>query len=92
MATGTVNLNFGLVSARRASAQVDVTGLSGLTSASFIEAFAMVEATADHTKDVARVDPIDLHCEFLTAASFRIYGQCCQGHTYGDRKVRWATV
>jgi len=91
MATGTATLNFGTSSARRATASVDVTGQTGLSATSFLEAFAMAESTADHTADVSRVDRVEYECEFLTASSFRIRGTCVRGHTYGDRKVRWVT-
>jgi hypothetical protein len=92
MATGTITMNFGTSASRKATSYVDVTGLSGLTSASYIEPFPMAEATADHTADVVRVDKVDYICQFLDATSFRIYGTCARGHTYGDRTVRWATA
>lgn len=92
MATGTATINFGLVSARRATSSVDVTGQSGLTSGSFLEAFAMAEATASHTAEVVRVDRVLYDCQYLTATSFRIFGTCLRGHTYGDRSVRWVTA
>jgi hypothetical protein len=92
MATGTATLNFGTVGARRASAEVDVTGQSGLTTSSLIEAFQKGESTTDHTDDIPRFDPIRLDTKYLSATSFRIYGVSCRGHTYGDRKVGWATV
>lgn len=92
MATGTSTLNFGTVSIRKATTFVDVTGLSGLTSASYLEAFTMAESTADHTADVARVDKVDLSCEFLSASSFRIHAAMARGWAYGDRKVRWGSA
>lgn len=91
MATGTVNLNFGNTASRKATATVDVT-TSGLTAASYIEAFPMAEATANHVKDVARIDPLDLCCEYLTATTFRIHGTVRRGCSYGDRAIRWVTA
>ena len=91
MATGTVNLNFGITSSRKATSTVDVT-TSGLTAASYIEAFPMVESTSDHVADVSRIDPLDLVCQYLTATTFRIHGTVRRGVTYGDRKIRWVTA
>lgn len=92
MANTTTTMNFGLVSARRATSSVDVTTLSGLTAASYMEAFPMAEATGDHTADVVRVDRVDYICQYLSATSVRIFGTVQRGHTYGDRTVRLVTI
>ena len=92
MPTTTTTMNFGLVSARKATSSVDVTTLSGLTAASYIEAFPMAEATADHTADVVRVDRVDYICQYLSATSVRIFGTVQRGRTYGDRTVRLVTI
>lgn len=93
MATGTVTLNFGVTPAsRKAHATVDVTGLSGLTSASYIEAFTMAESSANHSADEIMVDKIHLTCQFLTAASFRVHGVVEKGRAWGDIPLRWVTA
>lgn len=93
MATGTTTINFGAAAAGgSAESSVDVTGQSGLTSASYIEAFDMAEATANHTADDMRVDRATFVCEFLTAASFRIHGFPMIGRMWGARSVRWVTA
>ena len=89
---GTATLNFGTLPTRLANTSVDVIGQSGLTSSSYIEVFTMAEATADHTADDVRIDPIEVMAEYLSASSFRIHGAVKLGNTYGDRKVRWMTT
>ena len=84
----TATMNFGLVSARRATSSVDITSLSGLTSASYCDAFPMAEATADHSADGVRVDAVDYICQFLSPTSVRVFGSSVRGHTYGNRTVR----
>lgn len=91
MPTGTATLNFGATGARKATAFVDAT-TTGLTTDSYLEAFPMAEATADHVKDVSRIDALDLCCEYLSATTFRIHATVRRGRTYGDRKIRWVTA
>jgi len=92
MATGTATMNFGAATGGVHEASVDVTGQSGLSGASYIEAFDMAEATANHTADDVRVDRAVFVCEFLTASSFRIHGHPMIGRIWGDRSVRWVTA
>ena len=84
----TATMNFGLVSARRATSSVDITSLSGLTAASYIEAFPMAEATADHSADGVRVDAVDYICQYLSPTSVRVFGNVRRGRAYGDRTIR----
>lgn len=71
MAVGTDTIDFG--SAGSVYVTKDVSGLSGLTAASYIEAFVMAEASASNTVDAHIVAPIKLTCEYLTATSMRIH-------------------
>lgn len=71
MATGTAVVDFGTTG--NVYATVDVTGLSGLSAASYLEAFKMAEATADNTVDAHIAAPMRLTCEYLTASSFRVH-------------------
>jgi hypothetical protein len=89
MATGTATLDFGATPADEAS--VDVTGQSGLTSGSFIEAFFMRETTAsngaDEHEEAASLCP--LNCEYLSASSFRIHAHPIAALGLGMFTVRW---
>jgi len=84
----TATMNFGPVSARRATSSVDIAALSGLTSANYIDVFPMAEATADHSADGVRVDTVDYIGQFLSPTSVRVFGASRRGHTYGNRTVR----
>lgn len=84
----TTTMNFGPVSARRATSSVDITSLSGLTPASYIDAFPMAEATADHSADGVRVDAVDYIGQYLSPTSVRVFGNVRRGRTYGDRTIR----
>lgn len=93
MATGTTTINFGDGTAGgTAESSVDVTGQSGLTSSSYLEAFDMAETTANHTADDVRVDRLVFVCEFINATSFRIHAYPRIGRMWGDRSVRWVTA
>jgi hypothetical protein len=91
MASGTLELDFGTGASE---ASVDVTGLSGLSSASFIEVWPMAEASSDgsRTADEAIIDPVDFIPEFLTASSFRAHGRAREGIVAGKVPGRWATL
>lgn len=89
MATGSTTVSFG--AGGSVYSTVDVTGQSGLTAGSFIEAFMMAEASASNTEDAHVAAPVRLVCEYLTAGSFRI-------HAFADFplrdafNIRWVTV
>jgi hypothetical protein len=91
-ATGTATVDFG-TNPGATYATIDVTGQSGLSAASFLDAFIQTEATADNTAEshtFAR-QVISCACEYLTATSFRIH--ClCQELVWGTFKLRWVTV
>lgn len=92
MATGTATLDFGVVPADEAT--ILVTGQSGLSAASFLEAFFMKESTADNTvaehEEAAARCP--LVCEFVDATSFNIIASPEAAYGMGTFKVRWVTV
>ena len=91
MATGTAELDFG---ADAGEATVDVTGLSGMSGTTQIEAWGMAEVSSDgsRTADENIIDPVDVICELLTAASFRVHGFAREGVIAGKVPVRWATL
>lgn len=92
MATGTATLDFGATPVDTAT--VLVSGQSGLTSASFIEAFFMQETTADNGVDEhaegAALCP--LLCELVSASSFNIHAHPIAMFGIGQFKIRWVTV
>lgn len=92
MATGTATLDFGVTPVDTAT--VLVSGQSGLTSASFIEAFFMQEITGDNGADEhaegAALCP--LVCEFVDASSFNIHAHPIAALGLGQFKTRWVTA
>lgn len=91
MATGTTTLDFGVAPGSDYTF-CDITGQSGLSAASYMEAFEMYEAATNREVDESLIDPIDLRVEYLTATSFRIHGQVRDGEIIGLAAVRWASV
>lgn len=77
-------------------ATVDVTGLSGLTANSYIEAFFQGgDTTASNNADDHALAGVLIRtvCQYLTASSFRIHAFCVEGgNAWGDFKVRYATA
>ena len=88
MAMGDTSVSFPTTGALYATA--DVTGQSGLSAASFMEAFKMAEASADNTVDAHVVAPLRLTCEYLSASSFRIHA-VSDVPLRGAFNVRWVT-
>lgn len=89
MATGTTTIDFSPTGSVYAS--VDVTGQTGLSATSYVEAFVMAEASADNPVDAHIVAPIRLRCEYLSASSFRIHA--VSDWTLRDEyKIRWVTA
>jgi hypothetical protein len=92
MAVTTSIINFGPVSARRATSFVDVDIVDNINESSYLEAFSMVESTDDHKADVSRLCTIEYIAQYLSPTKVRIFGTVTRGHTYGDRKVRLVTL
>lgn len=91
MATGTATLNFGAAPGTDYTS-VDVTGLSGLTTASHLEPWIQADTTTDHSPDEHRAESMDIYAEYLTATSFRIHGQIRFGQAMGSFTVHYATL
>ena len=91
MATGTTTLDFGAAPGSDYTF-TDVTGQSGLSAASYVEAFEMYENGGNRQPDESLIDPADFRVEYLTATSFRIHGQVRDGEIIGTITVRWASV
>lgn len=91
MATGTTTVDFGAAPGADYTT-ADVTGQSGLSAASYIEAFPMYETSADMDADESVIDPVDFRAEYLTATSFRIHAQVRDGERIGLVPTRWVTA
>jgi hypothetical protein len=87
---GTATIDFGATPATEAS--VAITGQTGITPASFAEAWFMARSTADNTasdhQQAAAV--MRLICsEPTTDTGFTITAQCLHGAVTGTFKVEW---
>jgi hypothetical protein len=92
VATGTVEIDFG--AAPTDAATVLVSGLSGLTAGSFIEAFIMREPSSENDAAAHEVAAFFLRlvCEFVSASSFNIIAQSLVALAAGKFTARWVTV
>lgn len=90
--TGTATLDFGASPVD--TAEVTVSGQSGLSSGSYIEAFFMSESTSDNTADeheeASALCP--LVCQYVNATSFKIIAHPIAILGVGTFSVRWVTV
>lgn len=92
--TGTDTINFGGTPIDGGTFLI-TAGVSGLTSASYLEAFFMKEATGSNTVDDHEMagSLIRLICEFVSATSFNIIAKCDDGMLVQDTfSVRWVSA
>lgn len=92
--TGTDTIDFGASPVDGATFLI-TTGVSGLTAASYLEAFFMKESTASNTIDDHEMagSLINLICEFVSATSFNIIAKCVDGMLVQDTfSVRWVSA
>ena len=89
MAKGIVTIDFG--TGGNVLSSVDVTGMTGLSAGSFMEAFLMAEASLDNTVDAHIVAPMRIRCEYLTTSSFRIHA-VSDWTLRGRFSIRWVTA
>jgi hypothetical protein len=96
VATGTATLNLGARPTASTPgdtyATVDVTGLSGLTAATHMEAFMQADSTADHSAEEHLAEQFDFKCQYLSAASLRIHAWVRRGRAWGQFTIHYATV
>lgn len=98
---GSTSLNFGAYPGAN-SATVDVTGQTGFTAASAVEAWIFPKATAEHSVDEHRIEELDVKAAYQADGTIRIYGQQSgvpigsrgpNGHMlYGNFNVGWVWV
>lgn len=88
--TGTATIDFGSTPVEEATVLVN-SGVSGLTAASYIEAFFMKESTSDNSVDehaeAAALCP--LVCEYVSATSFNIIASPIAALGIGQFSARW---
>ena len=89
-ATGDTVLDFGAIPV--ADASVVVTGQAGILATSKVEAFIRLEATADHSVDEHRVEPLKITAgNIVVGVGFTIYGES-NLQAYGQWTVTWVWV
>lgn len=92
--TGTDTIDFG-ASPVSGGTFLITAGVSGLTSASYLEAFFMKESTGSNTIDDHEMagSLIELICEFVSATSFNIIARCDDDMlVQGTFSVRWVSA
>ncbi len=86
-AQGTVTLNFGAFPGSN-EANVTVTGQTGITAGSLVDAWLLPATTADHSSDEHLVDPIRVTVGNIVAGSgFTIYGYPADIQTFGQKTL-----
>jgi len=89
-ATFVGTLNFGAIGSTGNEATITVTGLTGITASSYVEAWLRHEATAEHSLDELKYDPVTIYADentIVAGTSVTIVGIMPHGHAYGTYKV-----
>lgn len=94
MATGNTTLDFGAFPGS-SDTSVAVTGQTGITTSSFVEAWLVPTATADHSADEHVVETIKVIAgNIVNGTGFTIYGVNTGNNSriYGTWSVSWVWV
>ena len=94
MATGNATLDFGAFPGS-SDTSVVVTGQTGITTSSFVEAWLVPTATADHSADEHVVETIKVIAgNIVNDTGFTIYGVNTGNNSriYGTWSVSWVWV
>ena len=94
MATGNATLDFGAFPGS-SDTSVAVTGQTGITTSSFVEAWLVPTATADHSADEHIVETIKVIAgNIVNGTGFTIYGVNTGDNSriYGSWSVSWVWV
>ncbi len=94
MATGNATLDFGAFPGS-SDTSVAVTGQTGITTSSFVEAWLVPTATADHSADEHVVETIKVIAgNIVNGTGFTIYGVNTGNNSriYGTWSVSWVWV
>jgi len=90
--TGTATLDFGAFPGA-SDASVAITGQSGIVSGSLVETWLLPQATADHSVDEHRVEPLVVLADSIVAGvGFTIFGRydgLGDARAYGLWTVAW---
>ena len=90
--TGSTELNFGAGEGTN-EASVAVTGQTNIVSSSKVLAWISPVASADHSADEHRVEPLKVTVGSIVAGTgFTIYGECLSGKTSGRFTVNWMWI
>lgn len=92
--TGIATLNFGTAAQRNTDVSAAVTGVSGIQSGSYIEAYLQGDSTADNDADSHLIasELVNLAVgAIVPGVGFTIYG-FSEGGVTGNFHVRWAAV
>lgn len=87
-ARGTGTIDFGSAPGKNNTTLV-VTGQAGIVAGSDVEAFMMVESTADHNADEHSVVPMNLRCGSIVAGTSFTITAVSEWVLTGTFKVRW---
>ena len=90
MATqGTITVDFGALPGSP-EANVVITGQTGISAGSLVEAWILPVASADHSADEHRVDPPRVVASDIVAGTgFTIFALANAGRAYGLWTVAW---
>lgn len=87
--TGTATVDFGAAPGGNL-ATVAVTGQSGITSGSHVEAWVMGEASANHSAYEHAITPLTVRCgDVVAGTGFTVYASSHEMRLTGQFKVRW---
>lgn len=92
MAVGTATIDFGTTPTD--TAEVLVSGLTGLTANSHLEPFIQSDSTADNSVDAHQqlAARCNFYAEYISASSFKIYADVFIGFASGTFKLHYATA
>lgn len=89
-AQGHTTVDFGAAPGSGMSGTVTITGQSGISSSSEVEAWIRCEDSADHSADEHFIENIRVRAGNIVAGTgFDIIAECTFGLTYGVWNVSW---
>ena len=91
--TGHATASFGSIGSFLNSTTVVITGQTGITDVSFVEAWLNIRATAEHSVDEIIFDPIEVRAgNIVPGTGFTIYCNMLDGSAYGNYVIDWVWV
>src|SRR5690348_13208982 len=88
---GTTVIDFGSISIATSNfTSVAVTGQTGITSGSYVEAWIRLTSTAEHSADEHMVESLKITAgNIVVGTGFTIYAEITNGAGYGTYNVNW---